>query len=211
MRRSQRSFDAAICLGFACAGTAASAQTIVHESAGPSASRYPAGRALPADAPLELQANDVITIVKDGRFARTFAGPGTFVARMTDPEGSPPQPSTQAPAHASPQAPRPARPAGPAVVIRAIGPSAKQYPAGTRLQVGTRLTLRAHDSVTVLTNGGTRTFRGPGTFDPTGQPRTGTRASAGPSAGAIRGDDSRGPAGPRERFIICPRDNRCPR
>ena len=52
------------------------------------------------------------------------------------------------------------------LVVRATGPSAAAYPPGRSLPDNARLTLRAGDAVIVLGAGGTRTFRGPGTFSP---------------------------------------------
>jgi hypothetical protein len=55
------------------------------------------------------------------------------------------------------------------LVLRAVGPTAqRQYRPGQRLPDSARFTLRAGDSVVVLTRRGTRTFRGPGTFAATG-------------------------------------------
>jgi hypothetical protein len=51
------------------------------------------------------------------------------------------------------------------VVVRASGPSAKGYPAGRKLADGGMLTLKAGDVVTLLDGRGTRTLRGPGTFN----------------------------------------------
>lgn len=75
------------------------------------------------------------------------------------------------------------------LVLRAVGPSARRYPAGQRLPDSTSFTLRPGDAVTVLAGGGTRTFRGPGTFSASGPARGGGIASAGPrrSTGAVRG------------------------
>jgi hypothetical protein len=75
------------------------------------------------------------------------------------------------------------------LVLRAVGPSARRYPAGQRLPDNTSFTLRAGDAVTVLAGGGTRTFRGPGTYSASGPARAGGMASAGPrrNTGAVRG------------------------
>jgi hypothetical protein len=50
------------------------------------------------------------------------------------------------------------------LVIRSIGPSAKSFPPGKRLAEGSRITLKANDSLDVLDGRGTRTLRGPGNF-----------------------------------------------
>ena len=52
------------------------------------------------------------------------------------------------------------------LVVRSSGPSAASYRAGQSLPDNARITLRAGDQVMILANGGTRTFRGPGTFSP---------------------------------------------
>ena len=50
------------------------------------------------------------------------------------------------------------------LVIRSIGPSAKSFPPGKRLAEGSRIVLKANDSLDVLDGRGTRTLRGPGSF-----------------------------------------------
>ena len=57
-----------------------------------------------------------------------------------------------------------AAPAFAGTVIASSGPSAAQYRVGAQVANTQRITLRAGDSVTVLDNGGTRVFSGPGTF-----------------------------------------------
>jgi len=56
------------------------------------------------------------------------------------------------------------------LVVRSSGPSARTYPAGRSLPDNARITLRANDTIVVLVGNGTRTFRGPGTFSPSGAP-----------------------------------------
>ncbi|QKG72150.1 hypothetical protein [Erythrobacter mangrovi] len=49
------------------------------------------------------------------------------------------------------------------VVVKSSGPSAAQYPVGKKLDDAESVILKDGDSLTVLTNGGTRVLRGPGT------------------------------------------------
>lgn len=60
------------------------------------------------------------------------------------------------------------------IVVRASGPSAKGYPAGRKLADGGSLTLKAGDVVTLLDGRGTRTLRGPGTFNSSAQAAAGS-------------------------------------
>ena len=50
------------------------------------------------------------------------------------------------------------------MVIRSTGPSSTAYPAGKKLTNTAKITLTNQDSVTILTKGGTRVLKGPGTF-----------------------------------------------
>lgn len=50
------------------------------------------------------------------------------------------------------------------VVVKASGPSAGQYPVGKKLDDASTVTLRAGDSITVLTANGTKVITGPGQF-----------------------------------------------
>lgn len=50
------------------------------------------------------------------------------------------------------------------LVVRASGPSAKNYPPGRKLPDGGSVALKAGDVVTLLDAKGTRTLRGPGSF-----------------------------------------------
>jgi hypothetical protein len=52
-----------------------------------------------------------------------------------------------------------------ALVVRSIGPSAKLYPPGKSVSDQATLTLAATDQVTLLDGQGTRTLKGPGTFN----------------------------------------------
>lgn len=50
------------------------------------------------------------------------------------------------------------------IVVASSGPSAKQYPAGRKIDDGAAIVLQAGDSVTILDQKGTRVLRGPGTM-----------------------------------------------
>ncbi len=50
------------------------------------------------------------------------------------------------------------------VVVSSSGPSAGSFPVGRQIGSNEPVTLRDGDSITVLDNGGTRVFRGAGTF-----------------------------------------------
>jgi hypothetical protein len=50
------------------------------------------------------------------------------------------------------------------LVVRSTGPSAKSFPPGKRIAEGSRVVLKANDSLDLLDGRGTRTLRGPGTF-----------------------------------------------
>jgi len=62
------------------------------------------------------------------------------------------------------------------LVVRSSGPSAKAYPAGRALPETQTITLRGNDVVILLDSRGTRTLRGPGTYN--------TSASSGGSTSA---------------------------
>ena len=64
------------------------------------------------------------------------------------------------------------------LVVRSTGPSAKSYPPGRSLPDNARITLQANDTLVVLANGATRTFRGPGNFSPTAAVQAGSRTVA---------------------------------
>ena len=75
------------------------------------------------------------------------------------------------------------------LVVRSSGPSARNYRAGQSLPDNARITLSAGDQLTILANGGTRTFRGPGTFSPNTQIAAGTTVNNGgriARVGAVR-------------------------
>jgi hypothetical protein len=75
------------------------------------------------------------------------------------------------------------------LVVRSTGPSAASYRAGQSLPDNARITLREGDQLTILAGGGTRTFRGPGTFSPSTQVASGTTVNNGgriARVGAVR-------------------------
>jgi hypothetical protein len=77
------------------------------------------------------------------------------------------------------------------LILRSIGPSATRYKAGQRLPDDARLVLRPGDNVSVLRSGGTRVFRGPGTYG-VNDAATQTASSARGArslAGVVRGTD----------------------
>ena len=68
---------AALAALLATAAASAAANVLVVRSAGPSARAYPAGRSLPDNARITLQAGDTL-VVLGSTGTRTFRGPGTF-------------------------------------------------------------------------------------------------------------------------------------
>lgn len=83
------------------------------------------------------------------------------------------------------------------VVVKSTGPSAGQYPVGTKLDDAATITLKAGDVVTVLTADGTRVIKGAGTFRVGDRPQvaadrfaslTRKRAATRVRLGAVRGD-----------------------
>lgn len=83
------------------------------------------------------------------------------------------------------------------VVVKSTGPSARQYPVGTKLDDAASITLKAGDVVTVLTADGTRVIKGAGTFRVGDRPQvaadrfaslTRKRAATRVRLGAVRGD-----------------------
>ena len=65
------------------------------------------------------------------------------------------------------------------LVVRSSGPSAKAYPPGRSLPDNARIALRAGDTLVVLGARGTRTFRGPGNFNPSTAVQAGTQTVQG--------------------------------
>lgn len=83
------------------------------------------------------------------------------------------------------------------VVVKSTGPSARQYPVGTKLDDNAAITLKAGDVVTVLNADGTRVIKGAGTFRVGDRPQvasdrfaslTRRRAATRVRLGAVRGD-----------------------
>lgn len=75
------------------------------------------------------------------------------------------------------------------LVVRASGPSAKDFPAGKSLADNARISLKANDSIVLLDSRGTRTLRGPGTFTPSSAAVANNRsaiAAAATNSGARR-------------------------
>ncbi len=57
-----------------------------------------------------------------------------------------------------------AAPAAAGTVVKSSGPSAKAFPVGKKLKDTARITLKAGDTVTILSAGGTRVLKGAGTY-----------------------------------------------
>lgn len=83
------------------------------------------------------------------------------------------------------------------VVVKSTGPSARQYPVGTKLDDNASIKLEAGDVITVLTAGGTRVIKGAGVFRVGDRPQvaadrfaslTRKRAATRVRTGAVRGD-----------------------
>jgi hypothetical protein len=72
------------------------------------------------------------------------------------------------------------------LVVRSTGPSAKSFPPGRSLPDNARIPLRAGDTIVLLSAGGTRTFRGPGTFSPSQAVQAGTRTVQGSNGRTAR-------------------------
>ena len=71
------------------------------------------------------------------------------------------------------------------LVVRATGGAATQYRPGSSVPDSARIRLGANDSIVLLTNRGTRTFRGPGVFRPT-QAGVAVAGNTGARIGAVR-------------------------
>ena len=55
------------------------------------------------------------------------------------------------------------------LVVRSVGPSARNYPPGKPIADKARIVLQPNDQVVLLDGRGTRTLKGPGTFSPLAQ------------------------------------------
>lgn len=95
------------------------------------------------------------------------------------------------------------------VVVKSSGPSASEYPVGKKVDDNATITLKAGDSITVLTSKGTRVMRGAGTFRVNDRPKatrarfaalTRKRAANRVRTGAVRG----GATSPGEEAPINP-------
>ena len=79
------------------------------------------------------------------------------------------------------------------LVVRSSGPSARTYPPGRSLADNAPIPLRSGDTVVILAANGTRTFRGPGTFNPSAAVVSGPRIVQGNSGRAMTGGVRGGP------------------
>ena len=110
---------------------------------------------------------------------------------------------------------------GDVFVVRASGPSARQWHRGDPLGLDERIVLRRGDRLTVARGRFAREFRGPGEFiagdfttpagrtvpqPPPEQPWTGPGPRPVPERGPPDSHISS-----TSRFILCPNDRRCPR
>ncbi|OAO03788.1 hypothetical protein A8B75_10695 [Sphingomonadales bacterium EhC05] len=50
------------------------------------------------------------------------------------------------------------------MVVRSVGPSASDFPAGKKLAADSKVTLKSQDQITIVSKTGTRVLKGPGTF-----------------------------------------------
>lgn len=57
-----------------------------------------------------------------------------------------------------------AAPAAAGVVVKSSGPSASTFPVGKKMKDTDKITLKAGDTVTILTSGGTKVLKGAGTY-----------------------------------------------
>ncbi|MCF8706890.1 hypothetical protein [Rhizorhapis sp. SPR117] len=101
------------------------------------------------------------------------------------------------------------------IVVRAGGPSAGSFPPGKKIADSSVLTLKAGDMLTILDGRGTRTLRGPGTFNTSAtagtasDTRTGLASLLGPQrvrtarTGAVRGgaDEGKLPRSPNLWYV----------
>lgn len=85
------------------------------------------------------------------------------------------------------------------VVVKSTGPSSSKYPVGAKVDDDATITLKAGDSVTVLTSKGTKVMKGAGTFNVGEKPKatrarfaalTRTRNANRVRTGAVRGAET---------------------
>ena len=99
--------------------------------------------------------------------------------------------------------------AAPAVVVKS---SASEFPVGSKVDDADTITLESGESVTVLTSKGSRTMKGPGTFEVGAKPKsnrarfanfTRKQAASRSGTGAVRGanDDVARPVNPNVYYV----------
>lgn len=99
--------------------------------------------------------------------------------------------------------------AAPAVVVKS---SASEFPVGSKVDDADTITLESGESVTVLTSKGSRTMKGPGTFEVGAKPKsnrarfanfTRKQAASRSGTGAVRGanDDIARPVNPNVYYV----------
>ena len=96
------------------------------------------------------------------------------------------------------------------LVARMTGPSARRYPAGTRLKPDDKLILAAGDTIVLVQGNGVRTLRGPGVFKPatitqTNDPERARLLSKGPtmrSRGGFARADGRPDEAPQRGVVV---------
>ena len=175
-----------------------SAQVIVYDSGGEASREFQRGRELPGGAPIILPDRSYVTIIH-GAFMRTFVGPGTFAARMSDSDASlervPPMENTVR-------------------ILRIFGPSVRTYRTWQTFDAETVFRLRPGDTLLLYRAGEARLLSGPGqcTWASQSCPQP-NQANVQAGTAAIRGPglDNSPLSQPRQAYIVCPSNPRCPR